>query len=80
MPEENGDFQYYRKNGDSYESGQVSVSLGLPGEDNGALDIDLYFDGLPSGVNCETREDQILGVIAYANDALEAQMSSLYFN
>lgn len=127
MPEENGDVQYYRKNGGSYESGQVSVSLGLPegDEQNGDLDIDLYFDGLPSGVNCETRvknlfgnfaiarsdfddsltvtteywdgedasscvvdfditgttrEDQILGVIAYANDALEAEMSSLYFN
>ncbi len=125
IPEENVDFQYYRKNGDSYELGQVSVSLGLPGADNGDLDLDLYFDGLPSGVNCEarvtnffdsfaiarsdyndsltvitefwpgedanscvvdfditgtTREGQILGVIAYANDALEAQMSSLYFN
>ncbi|MGI2028304.1 putative Ig domain-containing protein [Endozoicomonas acroporae] len=125
MPEENGDFQYYRKNGNSYELGEVSVSLGLPGSDNGDLDIDLYFDGLPTSGTCETRvknlfssfaiarsdfadplsvatqfwdgedadscyvdfdmlgstqEDQILGVIAYANDALEAEMSSLYFN
>ncbi|WBA81827.1 putative Ig domain-containing protein [Endozoicomonas sp. GU-1] len=123
MPEENGDFQYYRKNGNSYELGEVSVTLGLPEGDNGHLDIDLYFDNLPSGADCKTRvenlfsnfeiaksdsddslsvtkqfsedagscivdfdisgstqEDQILGVIAYANDALEAEMSSLYFN
>ncbi|WP_163388029.1 putative Ig domain-containing protein [Endozoicomonas acroporae] len=124
MPEENGDFQYYRKNGNSYELGEVSVTLGLPGSDNGDLDIDLYFDGLPTSGTCEervenlfrsfaiarsdfadplsvdteyfvedadscivdfdilgsTQEDQILGVIAYANDALEAEMSSLYFN
>ncbi|WP_422467894.1 putative Ig domain-containing protein [Endozoicomonas sp. ALC013] len=124
MPEENGDFQYYRKNGNSYELGEVSVTLGLPGSDNGDLDIDLYFDGLPTSGTCETRvknlfrsfeivrsdfadplsvdteyfvedadscivdfdilgstqEDQILGVIAYANDTLEAEMSSLYFN
>lgn len=124
-PEGQRDFQYYRKNGAGYELGQVSLSLGLPGEDSGDLDIDLYFDDLlASDAGCQqqvknlfssfaiaksdyddslsftteffddgsggcvvdfdisgaTNEDQILGVIANANDARKADMSSLYFN
>ncbi|MBO9497523.1 hypothetical protein J7438_26050, partial [Thalassotalea sp. G20_0] len=42
-------------------------------EDAGSCIVDFDISG-------STQEDQILGVIAYANDALEAEMSSLYFN
>uniref|UniRef100_UPI0021496957 hypothetical protein n=1 Tax=Endozoicomonas sp. SESOKO1 TaxID=2828742 RepID=UPI0021496957 len=62
-PEGQGDFGFYQPKAlrSNYQPGKVSVSMGLPVQnDEGDLDIDLYFDSLPAAdnptqANCESR-------------------------